>query len=52
MTYSAAKDLHNADEVLIKKTGAVKTVICTEVEDKTVLVTCDDGNVYTHREIM
>ena len=51
MTFTNAKKLHNEDEVTIKKTGVILTVISTEVKEKTVTILCDDGNEYHHREI-
>ena len=51
MTFANAKKLHNEDEVTIKETGVILTVISTEVKEKTVTILCDDGNEYHHREI-
>lgn len=51
MTYHNAKKLHNKDEIAVKETNTVLTVISTTVNDKTVIVECDDGNKYHHRDI-
>lgn len=51
MKYSEAKKLHNEDEVTIKETGVVLTVINTDIRDKYILIECDDGNTYHHRDI-
>lgn len=51
MTYQKAKKLHNEDEVIIKESGAVLTVLNTTVAEKTVIIECDDGNKYHHRDI-
>ena len=53
MTFRNAKKLHNEDEVTIKETNAVVTVLDTYVDeyDKHVLIECDDGNTYYHDEI-
>ena len=51
MTYKKAYTLHNEDEVTVKETGEILTVIDIEVNGKNVLVECDDGNVYHHRDI-
>lgn len=53
MRYRNAKKLHNGDEVSVKKTGLVQQVLTVERPDeKTILVYCDDGCTYHHREIM
>ena len=55
MRYQEAKKLHNEDEVIVKATGAVTTVIDTEIDDKNKIVTvnCDyDGYTpFKHTEI-
>ena len=51
MTYREAKKLHNEDEVTLKETGEVMTVVETTITEKTVYVMCDDGNQYLHKEI-
>ena len=51
MTYRDAKTLHKQDEVCVKKTKAVLTIVSVEVFPKHVVVFCDDGNRYEHTEI-
>ena len=51
MKYRDAKKLHNEDQVRVKKTGQVLSVVETAVTPKTVTVLCDDGNEYHHTEI-
>lgn len=51
MKFQKAKKLHNEDEVTIKKTKQILTVVETIVTDKTVIVLCDDGNEYHHKDI-
>ena len=51
MTFANAKNLHNEDEVTIKETGVILSVISTEIKEKTVTILCDDGNEYHHRDI-
>lgn len=45
--------LHNEDEVTVKETGKHVHVLDAYLHDdgRTVLVECDDGNTYTHREV-
>lgn len=51
MTYRNAKKLHNEDEVAIKETGCVLTVVNTTVNEKSVIIECEDGNVYHHKDV-
>ena len=53
MTYQNAKKLHNQDEVLIKEEGIYRYVVNTELDEvnKIVLILCDNGNTYHHREV-
>ena len=51
MTYKFAKQLHNEDEVTVKETGCVLTVVSVDIQKKAVIVMCDDGNEYHHREL-
>ena len=54
MTYQFAKQLHNGDEVTIKETNEVVTVIATIVEEKDVWIeamTNDGFKQLHHREI-
>jgi len=54
MRFTDAKRLQNEDEVTIKKTGEVLWVLGAWIPDdnpKVVLIECDDGNTYTHREV-
>jgi len=53
MKYVNAKRLHNEDEVISKETGDSLYVVSTEVDEehKKVIILCDDGNYYHHRDI-
>lgn len=59
MKYEHARNLHNEDQVIVRKTGQVLMVVETRLAapEKTagqapaVLVMLDDGNWYHHREI-
>lgn len=54
MTFREAKKLHNEDEVTIKETGAILTVLDAYINPsnpKQVLIECDDGNTYVHKEV-
>ncbi len=53
MTYNQALKLHNEDEVTIKETGEVLTVLQAYTPDTTkrVFIECDDGNTYLHTEV-
>lgn len=51
MTKRQAEKLHNEDEITVKETGEILTVLSVEVYDKKVLVCCGDGNTYHHRDI-
>ncbi len=51
MRYRDAKKLHNEDQVRVKKTGQVLSVVETTVTSKNVTMLCDDGNEYHHTEI-
>lgn len=51
MTFAFAKQLHNEDEVTVKETKTILTVIKTEIREKAVLVLCDDGNWYHHHDL-
>ena len=48
MTLRNAKQLHNEDEVAIKETNTVVTVLDAYADEtgKHVLIECDDGNTY------
>ena len=54
MTYKVAKELHNEDEITIKKNGKVVSVLQTyeDPNENIVFIECDDGNVYHHRDVM
>ena len=43
MTFANAKNLHNEDEVTIKETGVILSVISKEIKDKTATILYDDG---------
>ena len=59
MKYKYARNLHNEDQVIVRKTGQVLMVVETRLvaPEKTagqapsVQVMLDDGNWYHHREI-
>jgi len=59
MRYEHARNLHNEDQVIVRKTGQVLMVVETRqiAPEKTagtapaVQVMLDDGNWYHHREI-
>lgn len=54
MTYKYAKDLHNGDEVSVKKSGEITTVISTEVSEKDIYIYAMTQEGYTklhHRDI-
>ena len=53
MKFATAKKLRNGDEVLVKETGEILSVVGeVTVSDKTVLIPCNDGNIYTHKEVV
>lgn len=53
MTFRNAKRLHNEDEVTVKETNIIVSVLNTYIDEsgKHVLIECDDGNTYYHDEI-
>lgn len=53
MRYPNAKKLHSGDDVTVKKTGAVLTVVEVEVVDEIhgVSVRLSDGNWYGYKEL-
>lgn len=53
MTFNNAKKLHNEDEVTIKETGEVMTVLqaYSSENGKRIILECDDGNVYYNDEV-
>lgn len=58
MKYNDAKKLHNGDEIVIKETNEILTVLrayqprpVNDIARKVILVECDDGNTYHHRNI-
>lgn len=53
MTFVNAKKLHNEDEVIVKRTSEVLTVLQAylSANEKNVIVKCNDGNTYYHREL-
>ena len=51
MTRRQAEKLHNEDEIMVKETGEILTVLSVDVYHKMVLVHCDNGNVYHHKDI-
>lgn len=54
MTFANAKKLHNEDEVTIKETNEIVTVLQAYLSEngKYVMLECDDGNTYYHDEIV
>ena len=53
MIFNNAKGLHNEDEVTIKETGEVVTVLQTYQSEngKYIILECDDGNNYYNDEV-
>lgn len=53
MTFNNAKLLHNEDEVTIKETGEIVTVLQAYQSDngKYIVLECDDGNTYYNDEV-
>ena len=53
MRFRDAKRLHNEDEVTIKETNEVVTVLQSYQSEngKHIIVECDDGNTYYNNEI-
>lgn len=53
MRYIEATSLHNEDEVMIKETGEIVTVLQAypAKNGKFIIVECDDGNTYSHDKI-
>ena len=53
MRYRDAKKLHNEDEVMRKSDGRSLYVVSTVVNglDRSVIIFCDDGNTYHHRDV-
>lgn len=53
MNYKTAVKLHNEDEVIRKSDGRSLYVLSVEhyPERHAVLLHCDDGNVYHHRDV-
>lgn len=53
MTFNSAKLLHNEDEVTIKETGEIVTVLQAYQSDngKYIVLECDDGNTYYNDEV-
>lgn len=53
MTFAEAKKLHNEDEVTIKETGEIVTVLQAypSVNGKCIILECDDGNEYYNNEV-
>lgn len=53
MKYVYAKGLHKGDEIFLKRTGELLSIISIEKNDgKNILIRCSDGNVYGHKEIV
>ena len=56
MTFRDAKKLHNEDEVTVKSTKQIVTVLQVylylEKDKRYIMLECDDGNTYYHDEIM
>ena len=58
MNYRNARKLHNGDEVILKETGEVLTVISAYeqrpmnmVNRKNIFIECNDGNTYHHTDV-
>lgn len=52
MRYRDAKKLHNGDEVHVKGTAEILSVIETEIQEKDVFVRCTDGCLYHHTALV
>lgn len=58
MRKTEAMNLHNEDEVIVKKTGCVMTVLDVDIfvkdngDIEKVDLLLDDGNWYGHKEVM
>ena len=54
MTFRNAKKLHSEDEVVVKHTNKIVTVLRVYLAEggKYVLLDCDDGETYSHNEVM
>lgn len=51
MTYKNARKLHNEDEIIVKETGESLYVISTEINEKNVIIFCNNGEYYYHKDI-
>lgn len=54
MTFAQASRLHNEDEVTVKETGNIVTVLDAYQNPdnpKIILIECDDGNTYYHDDV-
>lgn len=53
MTFNNAKRLRNEDEVTIKETGEIVTVLqaYSSENGKYIILECDDGNTYYNDEV-
>ena len=58
MKYADAKKLYNGDEVTVKETKQILTVIrayeprpMNMIYRKNILIECDDGNTYHHTHV-
>ena len=53
MTFNNAKGLHNEDEVTIKETGKIVTILQAYPSEngKYIVLECDNGNTYYNDEV-
>lgn len=51
MLYRNAKKLHNEDAVIRKSDNCSLIVCSVKVMEKDIFLTCDDGNIYHHKEV-
>lgn len=52
MVLRNALRLQNGDEIRVKESGDVLTVVSVNPVGKCCLILCDDGNEYHHRDIL
>ena len=51
MNYRDASHLYHGDEVTLKRTGEVLTVLEIQVEGRNIYIQCSNGCVYQHQEV-
>lgn len=50
MRFTQARKLRRDDEVTVKETGAVETVMCLQVDDDVIIFSCE-GSDYHHTQV-